>query len=94
MHLIYRKEEAAKANAQFAVPEPQETRPLRHTVLHFLILVFATWGEPATAIGLWHAIHMDWRIDGRSDRCRAINPVIHSSISPDRMRRVFFCSTN
>ncbi len=52
MHLIYRKEETAKANGQLAMPEPEVTRPLAHNALFFFvmvaILVFANWGSPGT----------------------------------------------
>ncbi len=61
MHLIYRKEETAKAEAQLASPEPEETRPLWQTGFHFFvlvaILVFANWGKPDTSSGIWHSMH-------------------------------------
>ncbi|MFH1724923.1 MAG: permease [Elusimicrobiota bacterium] len=61
MHLIFRKEELAKAAAQIAMPEPAVTRPLWQNALYFAvmvgILVFANWGKPAEAAGLWHAIY-------------------------------------
>ena len=50
MHLIYRKEELAKADAQAAMPEPEVSRPLWQNALFFAvmigILVFANWGSP------------------------------------------------
>jgi len=50
MHLIYRKEEQAKVEAQMAMPEPQVARPLWQNALFFAvmigILVFANWGAP------------------------------------------------
>jgi uncharacterized membrane protein YraQ (UPF0718 family) len=49
MHLIYRREEAEKNNAQMAVPEPQVSRPLWKNALYFAsmvgILVFANWAR-------------------------------------------------
>ncbi|MBC8470003.1 MAG: permease [Planctomycetes bacterium] len=49
MHLIYRKEELAKANSQMAMPEPQVNRPLWKNTLYFAsmvgILVFANWAR-------------------------------------------------
>jgi uncharacterized membrane protein YraQ (UPF0718 family) len=61
MHLIYRKEELRKADAQMTVPEPDVKRPLWQNALYFAsmvgILVFANWGKPATHTGLWHAVH-------------------------------------
>jgi uncharacterized membrane protein YraQ (UPF0718 family) len=50
MHVIYRHEETAKADAQMAMPEPEVSRPLWHNVVFFGlmvgILVFANWGAP------------------------------------------------
>ena len=57
MHFIYRKEEAEKAQAQLALPPPEETRPLWQTSFHFFvlvaILVFATLGRPNSTTGVW-----------------------------------------
>lgn len=62
MHLIFRKEEIAKANAQMLMPESEEGRPLWRTTVYFAlmvaILVFANWGKPAEASGLWHTIYV------------------------------------
>jgi uncharacterized membrane protein YraQ (UPF0718 family) len=61
MHLIFRKEETAKAAAQMATPEPEGGRPLWKTSAYFFvmiaILVFANWGKPLQQSGLWHAIY-------------------------------------
>lgn len=50
MHVIYRKEETAKAEAQMAMPEPEVKRPLWQNAVFFAvmvgILVFANWGAP------------------------------------------------
>jgi len=50
MHLIYRKEELAKANGQLGIPEPEVSRPLAHNALFFFVmigvLVFSNWGTP------------------------------------------------
>ncbi|HAJ80059.1 MAG TPA: hypothetical protein DCO75_09840 [Fibrobacteres bacterium] len=60
MHFLFRKEEAAKAAAQMAMPDEQGVRPLLQTILYFFsmigILVFANWGKPVQQTGLWHAI--------------------------------------
>jgi hypothetical protein len=49
MHLIYRKEETAKADGQIAMPEPQVKRPLWQNAVYFAsmvgILVFANWAR-------------------------------------------------
>jgi len=61
MHLVFRREETAKAAAQAATPEPEVRRPLWQNALYFglmvAVLVFANWGRPAEAAGLWHAVH-------------------------------------
>ena len=60
MSLIYRKEEKVKADAQLALPEPEETRPIWQTSLHFFILVailvFANWGKPGDDTGFWYFV--------------------------------------
>jgi uncharacterized membrane protein YraQ (UPF0718 family) len=60
MHLIFRKEETAKAAAQATLPAPEVARPLWKNVVFFAlmvgILVFANWAgkdEP----GLWGAVY-------------------------------------
>ena len=69
MHVIYRKEETAKAAEQSAMPEPAVGRPLWQTAVYFgamvAILVFANWGEPSESAGLWSAIHSaKWAVTG------------------------------
>ena len=59
MHFIFRKEEQDKvAAADLAVAE---TRPLWQTVLFIgsqvAILVFATWGKPEGANGIWASVY-------------------------------------
>ena len=60
MHLIYRKEELAKAEAAALLPEPEVKRPLGQNLIYFAcmlgILVFANWGKPLEQSGLWHLI--------------------------------------
>jgi uncharacterized membrane protein YraQ (UPF0718 family) len=61
MHLFFLKEEVEKADAQANMPEPEVTRPLWQNVLYFAsmvgVLVFANWGAPQEATGLWAAIY-------------------------------------
>ncbi|UCF95757.1 MAG: permease [Desulfobacterales bacterium] len=69
MHLIFRKEEEAKAQAALHLPAPEVERPLWQNVVYFTtmvgILVFANWGKPAEPAGLWHAIYSArWLITG------------------------------
>jgi len=69
MAFFFRKEEKEKAEAQLTMPEVEETRPIWQTSLHFFILVgiliFATWGKPASETGLWAFIYdFKWMITG------------------------------
>jgi uncharacterized membrane protein YraQ (UPF0718 family) len=61
MHFFFRHEEMEKAAAQAAMPEPEVARPLWQNMVYFAamigILVFANWGKPAEATGLWHGIY-------------------------------------
>lgn len=58
MHLIFRKEEQAKAKAAAVLPEAETQRPLMHNVLYFAsmvaVLIFANWGKPEAQEGVWH----------------------------------------
>ncbi len=60
MHLIFHKEEEAKAAAQMEMPEPDVKRPLWQTSLYFAsmvgILVFANWGKSDDSDGVWNLI--------------------------------------
>ncbi len=62
MHLIFHKEEEAKAAAQMAMPEAEVSRPLWQNALYFAsmvgILVFANWGKPEAGVetGTWYLI--------------------------------------
>jgi hypothetical protein len=60
MHVIFRREEAAKAAEQAAMPIPEVSRPLWQNALFFAsmiaILVFANWGAPASATGFWQTV--------------------------------------
>lgn len=70
MAFIYRKEEKEKAEAQLAMPEVEEPRPIWQTALHFFILVailvFINWGKPAdTTEGFWYFMFANkWFITG------------------------------
>jgi len=61
MHLIFRSEELEKANGQMAMPAPEVARPLWQNGLYFAsmvgVLVFANWGKPAEAQGVWAAVY-------------------------------------
>ncbi|NWF90848.1 MAG: permease, partial [Ignavibacteriaceae bacterium] len=70
MAFIYHKEEKVKADAQIAMPEIDEARPIWQTALHFLILVailvFVNWGKPADSNeGFWFFMFANkWFITG------------------------------
>lgn len=69
MHLLFRKEEQAKADSPVYMPEPEVQRPLWQNGIYFAtmvgILVFGTWGKPTQPVGLWHSIYIiKWLITG------------------------------
>jgi uncharacterized protein len=69
MHLLFRKEEAAKVEAARALPAPPPARPLTHDSLYFAsmlgILVFANWGAPQVADGVWQLVFSaKWLLTG------------------------------
>ena len=61
MHFIFRKEELAKAEGQKGIPEPEVSRALWKNMLFFAamvgVLVFANWGKPSEAMGVWQAVY-------------------------------------
>jgi hypothetical protein len=61
MHLIFRKEEMAKAEAMVQIPNDHSPRPLwKYGVLFgamVVVLVFANWGRPAGGDGFWGAVY-------------------------------------
>ena len=69
MHLIFRKEEKQKTDQQMVMPEAEVSRPLWQNVLYFAsmvgILLFANWGKPEDATGIWAAIYSaKWVLTG------------------------------
>ncbi len=69
MHLLFRKEEQAKAEAALHMPEPEVERPLWQNAVYFAtmagILIFATWGKPEEPVGLWNAVYgVKWILTG------------------------------
>jgi hypothetical protein len=69
MSFIYRKEEKEKAEAQMAMPDIPEERPVWQTATHFFILVailvFVNWGKPDTTEGFWYFMFANkWFITG------------------------------
>ena len=69
MHLIFRRQELARAGAQTGMHVESEGRPLWQTGLFFTamiaILVFANWGAPVGSSGIWYAIHsVKWWLTG------------------------------
>jgi len=71
MHLIFRKEEAARqAEGPVVMPDEEKGRALWQDGLYFAamvgILVFANWGRPADGeTGVWAAVHSaKWVVTG------------------------------
>ncbi len=67
MHILFRKEEAAKAAAALQIPEEKGGRPLWQTAIYFalmiLILVFANFGKPQNSEGAWAVIFgLKWKL--------------------------------
>ncbi len=71
MHLLFRREEQERAEAQMSLPEPEVKRPLWQNILYFAamvaILVFANWGESGAESGFWYRIYsVKWIITSAS----------------------------
>jgi uncharacterized membrane protein YraQ (UPF0718 family) len=69
MHLMFRREEQAKAAAAMHLPETEAERSLWQNVLFFTVmvglLVSATWGQPEKADGFWNTIYsVKWLFAG------------------------------
>lgn len=69
MHLIFRKEETVRTNAQMMMPEPEVKRPLWQNVLYFAamlgVLIFANWGKPGEGAAFFQAVYsVKWIITG------------------------------
>jgi hypothetical protein len=69
MHLIFRKEEHAKVQAQAQMPEPEVARPLWQNALFFAalvgLLVAATWAAPETSEGFrYRVFRAKWALTG------------------------------
>ncbi len=69
MHSIFHKEELEKADQLGQVPDSSDGRALWQNALYFgslvFILVFANWGRPGEAAGLWHSVYSArWLIVG------------------------------
>lgn len=71
MHLMFRKDESARLAAAPLPSGDQAARPLYQTGIYFAamiaILVFANWGRPDEAVGLWATIYnLKWVITALS----------------------------
>jgi uncharacterized membrane protein YraQ (UPF0718 family) len=69
MHLFFRKEEQAQAQAALHMPDPEVERSLWQNVLYFAamvgVLIFATWGKPEEPAGFWNAVYsIKWLVTG------------------------------
>ena len=60
MHLMFRRQEAERSQASAAMPVEEPGRPLWQNALFFIalvgVLVFANWGHPGEASGLWNEV--------------------------------------
>lgn len=68
MALIYRREEAARVEAQTAAQDTESTRPLWQTVVYFAlmvgVLVFANWADTKES-AFWHGVwSLKWWLTG------------------------------
>jgi uncharacterized membrane protein YraQ (UPF0718 family) len=86
MHLVFRKEELGKAEAQAGLEEGPEGRTLWQTGVFFAamiaILVFANWGAPTETVGLWHAIYAaKWWLTGLAALVLALVLVVWYGVS-------------
>ncbi|SFM86786.1 permease [Thermodesulforhabdus norvegica] len=69
MHFLFYKEEQEKAAAALHMPEPEVERPLWQNATFFAsmvgVLIFATWGKPASPAGFWNAVYqIKWWVTG------------------------------
>jgi hypothetical protein len=67
MAYIYRKEERAKMESAFSIPNSDEQRPLWKTIVFFAILIgiliFSNWAKPDVNEGFWFSIFsLKWYI--------------------------------
>jgi uncharacterized membrane protein YraQ (UPF0718 family) len=71
MEFIFRKDEEQKLQTAGQISPEEEERPIHQTIIYFalmiFILVFANWGKPQHAEGIWHFIYSSkWMIAGLS----------------------------
>ncbi|GAB6157461.1 permease [Desulfotomaculum varum] len=70
MHIIFLKEEQAKADAALTLPPPPEDkRSLGQYTLYFLsmvlVLIFAAWGKPLRPVGFFNTVYeIHWYLAG------------------------------
>lgn len=77
MHLIFRREEAAKADAAAVMPPPGVSRPLWQNTAYLAsmvaILVFANWAKPLSETGAYHAVYTSkWAVTGIASSALAL----------------------
>ena len=71
MHWLFRHEKSESSGGPIILEDSGSGRPLLQTAIYFFlmiaILVFANWGKPADADGLWHSIYsIKWFLTGAS----------------------------
>jgi uncharacterized membrane protein YraQ (UPF0718 family) len=77
MHLIFRKEETARADATAAISAPEVSRPLWQNTAYLAsmvaILVFANWAKPLSETGAYHAVYASkWIVTGIASAAFAV----------------------
>jgi len=64
MHLIFRKEEAARADEALSAPAPAQEHPVHHVLLFFVamiaVLAFANWAGVSSSARLWQWVY-EWK---------------------------------
>jgi uncharacterized protein len=81
MHVIFRAEESAKAEAQATTPLPAAVRPLHQETLYFGamvgVLVVANWGAPGSSLGFWTSVYgAKWHLAGALGAALALMLVV------------------
>jgi uncharacterized membrane protein YraQ (UPF0718 family) len=87
MHMFFRGEEQAKADAAMHMPDPEVDRPLWQNAAYFAtmvaILIFATWGKSGESGGFWHNVYsIKWILTGFSSIVLGIMLSVWFSVKP------------
>ncbi|MBD3349734.1 MAG: hypothetical protein GF400_11145 [Candidatus Eisenbacteria bacterium] len=79
MHLVFRREETARAEEAMKTPEPEQDHPLHHILLFFAamigVLAFANWADIPGAAPFWRWIH-EWKWSLTAGSAAAVGAVL------------------